>query len=171
MKGKILIMEEIAKQIYNLSENDIYLIIEKFDENQQIDKSLTYIYIKAFYIHCVKIYLQSNKKENYFKSIFEEYKKQLIEYYKMNNNQIPLELIGDIKDAFDKSFEIIESLEFTDIYDGYEYRHHIISIFELLRKILEKKSKNQIREDIFENHITSFRNKSEEIMEYLDKNL
>ena len=89
----------------------------------------------------------------------------------MNNNQIPLELIGDIKDAFDKSFEIIESLEFTDIYDGYEYRHHIISIFELLRKILEKKSKNQIREDIFENHITSFRNKSEEIMEYLDKNL
>ena len=56
MKGKILIMEEIAKQIYNLSENDIYQIIEKFDENQQIDKSLTYIYIKAFYIHCKNIF-------------------------------------------------------------------------------------------------------------------
>ena len=40
-------------------------------------------------------------------------------YYKSNNSQISQELLNEILDAFDKSFAIIESLEFNRIEDSY----------------------------------------------------
>lgn len=161
-------IQKIAKDIYDLGEDDIYNLLENFTNNPDVDKSLTYIYIKAFYIHSVRLYLINNKKMEYFDEIYSEYKKNLIEYYKSNNYKISLDLIKDIEEAFDKSFQITESLGFNDIYDGYEYRHHIITVFELLRSILEKKSKSLIREDIFDNYISKIKNKSEEIIEYLE---
>ena len=160
-------ISKIAKNIYDLGEDYIYDLLENFTNNPDIDKSLTYIYIKAFYIHSVKLYLENNKKMQYFDEIYSEYKNYLIEYYKNNNYKISAELIEDIKNAFDKSFEITESISVNDIYDGYEYRHHIIVVFELLKNILEKKSKCDIKEDIFDNYISKIKEKSEEIMDYL----
>jgi len=160
-------IREISDRIFNISEDIIYEIIEKFDKMQNIDKSLTYIYIKAFYIHCVKMYLSNLKKIEKFEDIYSEYKNCLINYYKTNNVYISEELIKDIADAFDKSFEMMESLGFQDIESGYEFRHHIIMSFELLRQILEKKSKCEIRIDIFENYISKFKSKSEEILDYI----
>ncbi len=163
---KNLDIKTVSEEIFNLSEDSIYDIIDKL---QDIDKSLTYIYIKAFYIHSVKLYLEYCKKLEYFEGLYDEYKNNLIIYYKNNNSQISNDLLKDIIEAFDKSFEINESLNFSDFEDGYEYRHHIIETFKLLRNILEKKSKNKIREDIFDNYISTFRNKSEEIMDYISK--
>lgn len=157
-------IKSLSEEIYNLSEDTIYTIIENL---QGIDKSLTYIYIKAFYIHSVKIYLRYCKKIEYFEKIYEEYKNNLVNYYKNNNFKISNELIQDIIEVFDKSFEITESLKFSNLEDGYEYRHHIIDVFQLLRNILEKKSKNKIREDFFDNYISNIRNKSEEIMDHI----
>lgn len=165
------IIENIAKNIFEMSEEIIYEVIEKFNNNQSIDKTLTYVYIKAFYIHSVRLYLNSKNKLEDFEEIYSEYKRNLIDYYKINNSQITTELINDIVEAFDKSFEITESLEFSDINDGYEFRHHIIMSFEILRSILEKKSKSKIRVDIFENYISKFRYKAEEIIEYVENSL
>ena len=61
---------------------------------------------------------------------------------------------------------MIETLNFVDINDGYEFRHHIISTFELLKMILENKSKIGIRQDIFENYISKIKNEAEEIITY-----
>ena len=59
---------------------------------------------------------------------------------------------------------MIESLNFIDIDDGYEFRHHIISTFELLKMILQSKSKIGIRQDIFENYISKIKKEAEDIM-------
>ena len=162
--------KDLAKNIYNLGEEYIPEILENFKNNAEIDKSLTYIFIKAFYIHCIKMYLYNNKKMQIFDELYNEYKNVLIEYYK-NDSEISMELIEEIKNAFDKSYEITESLEFNDIEDSYEFRHHIITIFSLLRNILERKSKSVIREDVFDNYISRFKSKSEELIDYLESNL
>lgn len=160
-------IKDVSDKIFNVSEDIVYEIIEKLDNMQNIDQSLTYIYIKAFYIHCVKIYLNNLKKLEDFEKIYLEYKNCLVNYYKTNNAYISEELIKDITEAFDKSFEMMESLGFQDIESGYEFRHHIIMSFELLRQILEKKSKCEIRIDIFENYISKLKSKSEEIVDYI----
>lgn len=160
---------ELAKEVFDLSENSIYRILDGFDEKQNIDKSLTYIFIKAFYLHTIKIYLSKENKLENFDNLYLEYKNELKNYYIKNNSTIPQELMDDILNAFDKSYEIIESLGFNNLDDGYEFRHHIVDSFELLRKILEKKSKNNIRVDIFEKHISTLRNQAEEILDYIIK--
>ena len=55
-------IKKISGDIFNLSENTIYDVIDKFNNNQSIDKSLTYVYIKAFYLHNIKIDLENRKK-------------------------------------------------------------------------------------------------------------
>lgn len=160
---------DFSNNIFEMSEETIYNIIEKFNNNQSIDKTLTYVYIKAFYIHIVRIYLTRTTYMDKFEDILSEYRKKISTYYKSNNSQISNELLEDIINAFNKSFEIIESLEYEDLDDGYELRHHVISSFDLLRQILEKKSKTNIRTDIFENNISEIRNQSEKIIEFVSK--
>ena len=145
---------EISNNIFEISEETIYNIIEKFNNNQSIDKTLTYVYVKAFYIHIIRIYLSNKNNIEKFEDIFNEYRNKISTYYKSNNSQISDELLGDILNAFDTSFNIIESLDYKNLADSYELRHHVISAFELLRHILEKKSQTNIRTDIFENNIT-----------------
>ena len=58
--------EDFSNEIFELSEDTIYEVLEKFEEKQNIDKTLTYIFIKAFYIHVVKMVLvkQNTNKNN-----------------------------------------------------------------------------------------------------------
>ena len=100
---------EISNNIFEISEETIYNIIEKFNNNQSIDKTLTYVYVKAFYIHIIRIYLSNKNNIEKFEDIFNEYRNKISTYYKSNNSQISDELLGDILNAFDTSFNIIES--------------------------------------------------------------
>ena len=155
-KGEIemknILTNDFASELFDLSEDSIYNILEEFNENQNIDKTLTYVFIKAFLN---------------FDEVYSKYRMYLSIYYKSNNSQISQELLNEILDAFDKSFAIIESLEFNRIEDSYEFRHHIIDSFELLRKILEKKSKCNIRTDIFDKYIADIQEQSEKINNYI----
>lgn len=158
---------EISNNIFEISEETIYNIIEKFNNNQSIDKTLTYVYVKAFYIHIVRIYLTNKGCEDKFSDILKEYRNKIGTYYKSNNLEISNELLEDILNAFDTSFNIVESLDYKNLADSYELRHHVVDSFELLRHILEKKSQTNIRMDIFENNITEIRNQSEKILDYI----
>lgn len=158
---------EISNNIFEISEETIYNIIEKFNNNQSIDKTLTYVYVKAFYIHIVRIYLTNKGCEDKFSDILKEYRNKKGTYYKSNNLEISNELLEDILNAFDTSFNIVESLDYKNLADSYELRHHVVDSFELLRHILEKKSQTNIRMDIFENNITEIRNQSEKILDYI----
>lgn len=162
-------LSEISNNIFEISEETIYNIIEKFNNNQSIDKTLTYVYVKAFYIHVIRIYLTNKNNIEKFEEIFNEYRNKISTYYKSNNSEISEELLNDILNAFDTSFNIIESLNYKNLSDSYELRHHVISAFDLLRHILEKKSQTNIRTDIFENNITEIRDQAEKILEYIEK--
>ena len=164
---KNILIDDFSSDLFELSEDNIYNILEEFDAKQNIDKTLTYVFIKAFYIHVAKIILEKEKISLNFDEVYSKYRMDLNIYYKSNNSQISQELLNEILDAFDKSFAIIESLNFYNIEDSYEFRHHIIDSFELLRKILEKKSKCTIRTDIFDKYITNFLEQSEKIRDYI----
>ena len=170
-KGEIemknILTNDFASELFDLSEDSIYNILEEFNENQNIDKTLTYVFIKAFYIHIAKVILDKENISLNFDEVYSKYRMYLSIYYKSNNSQISQELLNEILDAFDKSFAIIESLEFNIIEDSYEFRHHIIDSFELLRKILEKKSKCNIRTDIFDKYIADIQEQSEKINNYI----
>lgn len=155
-------VEELAKSVYEVSEENVYKILEKFDSNPNIDKSLTYIFVKAFYMHVFKLKIKKDN-QNFFENVYIEYRKNLENYYKINNLQITSELLDQILEVFDNSYKLIESLGFDNIEDSYEFRHHTIQTFELLRKILEKKSKAEIRVDIFENCIQYLVNDADKI--------
>lgn len=159
-------IKEYSKNIYNLSEDLIYEILERFENNQNVDKVLTYVFIKAFYLHSIRLYLSSRCRLDLFDEIYSEYKNNVSEYYKINNNNISDELLNDILNSFDKMVEMMETMNFKEINDSYEFRHYIILCFDLLRKILENKSKNQIRLDLFDNHISKIKDKAEEIISY-----
>ena len=165
-KGEFILkdLKELANIIFYKTENTVYEVLDKFENNQNIDKSLTYTFFKAFYIHVISSFIKKSKKDLNFDDIYTEYKNCLSEYYKKNNSNISEDLLKDLLESFDKCFEMIESLNFIDIDDGYEFRHHIISAFELLKMILESKSKIGIRQDIFENYISKIKNEAEEIM-------
>lgn len=158
---------DFSNEIFNMSEDKIYDVLENFSSTQTMDKSLTYIFIKAFYIHTLKLYFESEKSNINFDIIYEKYKEALSTYYRKNNIRISDEIINNLLDMFDNSFQMLESLNFKDIKSSYEFRHHIIDSFELLRLILEKKSQNHIRQDLFENFISVFKNEAEKIFEYL----
>ncbi len=160
-------ISNFSSNIFEMSENTIYNVIGKFNQEQSIDKTITYVYIKAFYIHIVRIYLTNKNNMDYFEDILDEYRNKISTYYKSNNEQITKELLDDILNAFTASFNIVESINYKNLNDGYELRHHVIDSFELLRIILEKKSKTNIRIDIFENDISEIRNQTEKILDYV----
>ncbi len=159
-------IKEYSKNIYELSEDLIYEILDRFGSNQNIDKVLTYVFIKAFYMHSVRLYLSSRCRLDLFDEVYLEYKNNVSEYYKVNNKGISEELLGDILESFDKMVEMMETMNFKEINDSYEYRHYIILCFDLLRKILENKSKSPIRVDLFDNHISKLKEKAEEILDF-----
>ena len=51
-KGEIemknILTNDFASELFDLSEDSIYNILEEFNENQNIDKTLTYVFITAF---------------------------------------------------------------------------------------------------------------------------
>ncbi len=159
--------DNFSSDIFDKTEDLTYKVLEKFNKLQNVDQSLTYIYIKAYYLYCTKIYMEQNNISIDFDKIYSKYRICLSIYYKSNNAQITQELLDDLLEAFDKSFELIESLGFKDIEDGYEYRHFTVDVFEILRKILERKSKSEIRTDIFDSEITAFVNEFEELKSYI----
>lgn len=159
-------VSDFSNNIFEMSEITIYNVIEKFSDSQTVDKTLTYVFIKAFYIHMVRIYLSNKNNIDIFENIINEYRNRIVEYYKYNNEKISNTLLEDILNAFNASFNIVESIDYKDLNDGYELRHHVINSFELLRVILMKKSKTNIRVDIFENSISEIRNQAEKILDY-----
>lgn len=161
--------ERIAKDIYYLSEERIYDVIEKLKNNQNIDQTITYVYIKALYMHLIQKYYAIKNNQEDFMQIYEKYKRNLKDYYVTNNSNISNELLDDIMQIFDNSYQFLETLQFKNINDSYELRHHIIACMELLRKILENKSKSQIRVDIFDNSIGKIKDEADEILDYIRK--
>lgn len=159
--------KNIAKEIFELSENNIYIIIEQFESNQVVDKSLVYCFIKAFYIHTVKRYLNQNTSKLNFDTLYTAYKQYLKLYYKTNNPNIEDDLLDQILNFFDNSFSLIDTVTLNELDDSYEFRHYTINVFELLRMILEKNSKSVIRENIFDNHIRKVIEETEEILKYI----
>ena len=41
--------KQIAKDVYMLSEENVYKILDSFGKNQNVDITLTYCFVKAFY--------------------------------------------------------------------------------------------------------------------------
>lgn len=160
-------INKIANNIFVMSEDCVYHILERFEKEQLLDKAMTYAFVKAFFIHTVKLALAGNDNLEKFDAIYEAYKRDFIEYYKLNNSGIDQELLNSIEESFKGFFDISESMLIENLDDGYEYRHHIIDTFEIFRKILEKKSKTNIRQDLFENNITEIKNTVEKICEYI----
>lgn len=157
-------IKEFSKNIFDMSEDISYDILERFGNSQNIDKTLTYIFIKVYYIHTIRLYLSSRCKIDLFDDIYMAYREWLLEYYKINNTNISDELLSDISKSSDTMLEMLESMDFKEINDSYEFRHYTILCFELLRKILEKKSKEGIREDLFDNFISKLKDKADEII-------
>ena len=164
-------INEFANTIFEMTEKTSYRFIEMFEETQRIDETITYVYIKAFYMHTIRLYLEANKNLRKFDELNYAYKMTLENYYKSNNRGIAGDIVESIKEAYDKSYEMMQSLNFKDLYDGYEFRHHIVDCFELLRSILEKKSEKSVRVDLFENYISVFRRQSEEVIDYVAKEI
>jgi hypothetical protein len=164
-------IEDFSNEIFDITEDPIYEVLENFKGLQNIDESLTYIFTKAYYLYFAKIYINKQKVDIDFNDIYSKYRIYLGIYYKSNNSQITQELLEELLEAFDKSFELIESIGFENINDSYEYRHFTVDAFEILRKILEKKSKAEIRTDIFDSEISTFVNESEKIKNYIEKKL
>ena len=164
-------INEFANTIFEMTEKTSYRFIEMFEETQRIDETITYVYIKAFYMHTIRLYLEANKNLRKFDELNYAYKMTLENYYKSNNRGIAGDIVESIKEAYDKSYEMMQSLNFKDLYDGYEFRHHIVDCFELLRSILEKKSEKSVRVDLFENYISVFRRQAEELIDYFAKEL
>ena len=160
-------INEFANTIFEMTEKTSYRFIEMFEETQRIDETITYVYIKAFYMHTIRLYLEANKNLRKFDELNYAYKMTLENYYKSNNRGIAGDIVESIKKAYDKSYEMMQSLNFKDLYDGYEFRHHIVDCFELLRSILEKKSEKSVRVDLFENYISVFRRQAEEVIDYV----
>lgn len=103
---KNILTNDFASELFDLSEDSIYNILEEFNENQNIDKTLTYVFIKAFYIHIAKVILDKENISLNFDEVYSKYRMYLSIYYKSNNSQISQELLNEILDAFDKSFTI-----------------------------------------------------------------
>jgi len=160
--------KHFARDIYYLNEDSIYIMIENFEKEQMIDKTLVYCFVKAFYINVVKLYI-NNKKTNFeFEELYNAYKENLKIYYKTNNPQIEDIILDQILNFFDNSFGLINTIENNNIEDSYEFRHYTIKVFELLRMILENKSKAFIRENIFDNYIRIIIQEAEKITMYID---
>ncbi len=164
-------IKEFSKNVFDMSEDIAYDILERFGNNQNVDKTLTYIFIKTYYMHTIRLYLSSRCRIDIFDDIYMAYRDNLLDYYKINNSQISEDLLSDISKTSDTMLEMLESMNFKEINDSYEFRHYTILCFELLRNILEKKSKEKIREDLFDNFISKLKDKADEIVGFTGKML
>ena len=164
-------INEFANTIFEMTEKTSYRFIEMFEETQRIDETITYVYIKAFYMHTIRLYLEANKNLRKFDELNYAYKMTLENYYKSNNRGIAGDIVESIKKAYDKSYEMMQSLNFKDLYDGYEFRHHIVDCFELLRNLLESKTQRDVRVDLFENYISTFRRQADTVIDYVSKEI
>ena len=104
-KGEIemknILTNDFASELFDLSEDSIYNILEEFNENQNIDKTLTYVFIKAFYIHIAKVILDKENISLNFDEVYSKYRMYLSIYYKSNNSQISQELlVQDTRECF-----------------------------------------------------------------------
>ncbi len=158
---------EMAQSLFYLSEESIYPMLEIFENNQTVEKSFIYCFMKAFYIHTVKLYFFHNKCNANFDEIYLSYKEELKNYYQINNPTIENELLDQILNFFDNSFMLIDSLEFYSIEDNYEFRHYTIRVLELLRIILENNSKTMIKETVFDKQICTIISQKDEIFNFL----
>ena len=68
-------------------------------------------------------------------------------------------------------FELLESVPVVDLDDGYELRHHVINCFDLLLQIFDNKSDTPVRQDLFEDSITYFRDMTDEVIIFISKNM
>ena len=159
--------KEISDNIFELSEQNIYNMLDYLKNNPSVDKTLVYCYIKAFYIYTVNLILQKQKSNLDFNKIYLEYKEKLKLYYKTNSPNISNDMLDDILNFFDNSYGLVASVKLEDIDDSYEFRHYIINVFELLRMILERKSQSVIRENIFENYTKIIIETTEKIYQYI----
>ena len=62
--------KEYSQNIYALSEDLIYEILDRFESNQNVDKTLTYVFSKIFYIHSIRLYLSSRCRIDLFDDIY-----------------------------------------------------------------------------------------------------
>ena len=161
--------KEISKTIFEMSEQTIYQMMENLKQNNAVDQSLVYCFMKAFYLHTAKLYLESQKAKVDFHEMYKRYQEYLKNYYKINNPDLEEDLLNHILQFFAHSFALLETLGFTQIQDSYEFRHYIIKALELLRMILENKSKSPIRENIFENYTRIMVEQCDNLFAYLDK--
>lgn len=72
---KNILTNDFASELFDLSEDSIYNILEEFNENQNIDKTLTYVFIKAFYIHIAKVILDKENISLNFDEVYSKYRK------------------------------------------------------------------------------------------------
>ncbi len=161
--------KEISKTIFEMSEENMYKMLENLKENNSVDQSLVYCFIKAFYIHTAKLYLKSQKAKVDFEEIYVMYQECMKNYYKINNPDLEEDLLNHILEFFVHSFALLETLGFTQIQDSYEFRHYVIKALELLRIILENKSKSPIRETIFENYTKIIVEQCDNLFVYFDQ--
>lgn len=59
----LLTEKEISRNIFDLSEESIYTMLENLKDQTSVDQSLVYCFVKAFYLHTTKLYLESRKAE------------------------------------------------------------------------------------------------------------
>lgn len=162
-------VNETAQSLFYISEESIYPMLEIFEHNQTVEKSFVYCFMKAFYIYTAKLYFRHNKYSINFDELYLQYKKELKNYYQINNPTIENQLLDQILNFFDHSFQLIDSIEFNQLEDNYEFRHHVINILELLRIMLANKSKHNIKETIFDKYVRTIIEQKDEIFNFLIK--
>ena len=63
-------IKEFSKNVFDMSEDIAYDILERFGNNQNVDKTLTYIFIKTYYMHTIRLYLSSRCRIDIFDDIY-----------------------------------------------------------------------------------------------------
>lgn len=157
----------MAEDLFYLSEDSIYQMLAHFSENQMVDQSLVYCFAKAFYGYAAKLYIEARKLKWDFDTIYGAYKENLKQYYLTNNPQMEEVVLDQVLNFFDNSFGLIETVELASMDDSYEFRHYVIHVFELLRMMLEKNSKANIRADLFDKDIRKIIEETEKIWDYM----
>lgn len=162
-----MIEETIAQNLFYLSEDSIYEMLGHFEANQMVDQSLVYCFAKAFYVYVAKLYIKVRKLKLDFDVIYGIYKENLKQYYLANNPEMEDVVLDQVLNFFDNSFGLIETVELSNVEDSYEFRHYVINVFELLRMMLEKNSKSNIRADLFDKDIRKIIEETEKIWDYM----
>lgn len=157
----------MAEDLFYLNEDCTYQMLEHFEVSQMVDKSFVYCFTKAFYGYVVKLYKEVKKLQFDFDVFYNAYKENLKKYYQTNNPNIEDVVLDQVLNFFDNSFGLIETVELSSIEDSYEFRHYVINVFELLRMILEKNSKANIRADLFDKDIRNIIEETDKIWNYM----